>query len=519
MAKFLQITRNNENISGKTFRESESILATHLSDVSFELLSTIIILSQGMPNKLSAFTPSGRKELLEKLTKSDFMIEDTKNRVATRQTFLNTLKVDLEKQLLLRTQSLTQLQGTLDTLNFQLKNWKTPDYTTELTASLQKQKDLATKIEVLTTKIALCEKQVEELNKTYIKLTSEQTAEYTCLNEEYTKATTTDTGAKLELEYKIKNLSTEITKLKAITDICPTCGQKLKNVQKPDTTEKEAELKQLQEDLEKKTKELFTKNGKYTEYKSKLEAKFTANMAAVTEKLAIEKQSLAQFKQLHTTYLAQKAIEETAYAKLQYDQQNIEAKLMELHNSIDKTTKEITKVTKEKLATTTKLTDIETHIEVVKKIETLTKRDFRGYLLSNIIKYIDKKAKDYCELVFKNRDLTITLNGNNLDILYGNKLFDNLSGGEKQKCDLIIQFAIRDLLQKYLNINSNILVLDEVTDFLDKASCRAIIDLITKELKEVESVFIISHHIEELELPIDTELHVLKNSEGVSAIV
>ena len=110
------------------------------------------------------------------------------------------------------------------------------------------------------------------------------------------------------------------------------------------------------------------------------------------------------------------------------------------------------------------------------------------------------------------------LDGNALDISYCNKLIDCLSGGEKQRVDLILQLAIRDLLTSYFNFNSNILVLDEITDFLDAKACGAIMNLLSTVLKNVESVFIISHHSDELAIPIDTEIKVIKNSDGISEI-
>ena len=48
-----------------------------------------MILGQGMPNKFTNNTPSGRKELLEKLSKSDFMIEDIKNKLSARKNELS----------------------------------------------------------------------------------------------------------------------------------------------------------------------------------------------------------------------------------------------------------------------------------------------------------------------------------------------------------------------------------------------------------------------------------------------
>ena len=75
------------------------------------------------------------------------------------------------------------------------------------------------------------------------------------------------------------------------------------------------------------------------------------------------------------------------------------------------------------------------------------------------------------------------------------------------------------MLQVYLNTTSNILVLDEVTDFLDKQSCEAIMQLFENELADVESVFIVSHHADTLPIATETELHIVKNENGISEIV
>jgi DNA repair exonuclease SbcCD ATPase subunit len=162
--------------------------------------------------------------------------------------------------------------------------------------------------------------------------------------------------------------------------------------------------------------------------------------------------------------------------------------------------------------------DFDQHLAVIKKMDQLTKRDFRGYLLTNIISYLDQKSKKYCETVFGTTELSLEINGNALDITYCSKAFDSLSGGEKQRVDLILQLAIRDLLNSYLNLSANILVLDEITDFLDKKSCQAVMQLLEKELNTVESVFIISHHVESLEIPVDSTVHVVKNENGISEL-
>lgn len=54
-----------------------------------QLLGSVIILGQGLPQRFTNNTPSGRKEILEKLSKSDFMIQDIKDKLADRKGQLN----------------------------------------------------------------------------------------------------------------------------------------------------------------------------------------------------------------------------------------------------------------------------------------------------------------------------------------------------------------------------------------------------------------------------------------------
>ena len=94
-----------------------------------------------------------------------------------------------------------------------------------------------------------------------------------------------------------------------------------------------------------------------------------------------------------------------------------------------------------------------------------------------------------------------------------------LQGGEKQRVDIILQFAIRDLLQNYMNYSSNIIVLDEIFDALDAKSTQRILELISTRLKDIASVFVISHHPNELQLSYDTEIRIVKNESGISEVV
>ena len=71
----LKIYMNGDDISGKGIRESSKHLAEYLPDLTSTLLGSIIILGQGLPSKFTEGQACNRKEKLEKLTKSDFMVQ------------------------------------------------------------------------------------------------------------------------------------------------------------------------------------------------------------------------------------------------------------------------------------------------------------------------------------------------------------------------------------------------------------------------------------------------------------
>ena len=162
--------------------------------------------------------------------------------------------------------------------------------------------------------------------------------------------------------------------------------------------------------------------------------------------------------------------------------------------------------------------DLQQHLDVIKKMDTLVKRDFRGYLLQNVIDYIDMKCKEYSQIVFETDKLDFKLDGNNIAITYDDKPMENLSGGEQQRVDIILQLSIRDMMSKYLNFSSNILVLDEIFDNLDAKATGKILDLIST-IDDVNSLFIISHHADELDIAYDNELTVYKNEYGISEVL
>ena len=514
----LKIYKNDIDVSGKGLRESEKKFQEMLPELTKDLIASTIIIGQSMPNKFSSFSPSGRKDLLEKLTKSDFMIEDLKNRIAIRLQVLNDKVREYEDSLLANRTQLNSHVTNLERLKQTLAEQQRPDFDNMLFISSSKVSQLETEKNKYETSIKMFETELDALNKKLVEVTNEKASVSSEELSVYTATYTQRTTEKTRLEFDIKALKKEIDKIKSIVDTCPTCGQHIPNIQKPDASSLEAKLVPYQEALEKINQDILSCNNQHKEYLIQIDTAYKGEIDSLTDKISVAKAKLQSAKTSLQSCISSLEFEKTNYNKLIYDKQNWDNFINNKQTEVKNIEAEVARLTNVLAITSLAKEDYDKRVAIIKKMDQLTKRDFRGYLLTNIINYIDNKAKDYCATVFGTRDLAIEINGNALDITYCSKAFDGLSGGEKQRVDLILQLAIRDLLTSYLGLSANIIVLDEITDFLDKKSCQAVMTLLEKELHTIESVFIISHHAEELELPVDSEIRVIKNEFGISEL-
>ena len=514
----LKIFKNDIDLSGKGIRESDKKLQELLPDLNKDLIASTIIIGQGMPNKFSSFSPSGRKELLEKLTKSDFMIEDLKARISARQQELSSKVRELEDSLLANNTQLNLHTSNLNTLKESLAQQVRPDFNGLIEEYNRQLLDLQQQIQRYETEITANEQRLEIVNAKLLQI-SEEKAEVSAKElVAYTKSRQSLTEEKTQLNFNISGIQKEINKLKAITDICPTCGQKLPNVYKPSTEQQEQQLETNKQALIKVLSELEQCDLKHAAYLQQIDSAFADELSALTSEVTTLKNATNKAKIDYNKNRIALDNVKSLQSKVIYDQQNWDKRIANQEANKANLEAEIVRLNNLISIINTAKVDYVNRLSIVKKMDTLIRRDFRGYLLTNIISYINTRAKQFCNIVFGTKELTLSLNGNALDITYCGKMFDSLSGGEKQRVDLILQLAIRDVLASYLDLSANILVLDEITDFLDKKSCKAVMQLLEQELRTVESVFIVSHHAEELELPIDSELKVIKNEFGISEL-
>ncbi len=510
---------NGEDKSGKGIKDTNEIVSQYLPDLTTQLIGSIIILGQGLPFRFSDNSPSGRKDILEKLSKSDFMIEDIKCKLNNRKISLNNKLREVEDNLLTKTTELNLLNNQILSITKSIENLPsadvvrlklesiTPSIDTLSAAEMQYQNEL-TNIEQQMNGINV---DIDNVNSN---ITESRNNIYNEFNPQIDNLNSNINNILVQLNYT----KSEIARLESVTDICPTCHQKLPDVVKPDTTQQREELELLNATLDSYQAKL---NSLKTQLKDELNYIEESNKQTV-ESLKSQRSNLSNAQAQIKSKLYATTKEKNSYnieiTKLQSQLDNLESKRIELNQQLNSTHQNIDKLNQEILYINDEQEQLNSHIAIVNKMFSIATREFRGQLLTNVIKFIDMKAKEYTKQVFGTDDISFTLDGNMISISYNGKQLESLSGGERQKIDLIIQFALRDMMCQYLNFNSNILFIDECFDGLDALGCQKIIDLITEKLSDVESIFIITHHVSELDIPYDSEIVIVKNPDGVSYI-
>ena len=515
----LKIIKNGEDISGKGIKESSIILAQHLPELTTKLLASVILLGQGLPNSFTKNSPSGRKETLEQLTGSDFMIELVREKVNNRLNTLNNLKRDFEDAILKINSKNDYALEQKTKVEEKLNNCLSINFDEEIAKLTLDLSTITTNNNELENQNSKLDARIEELTNELLCLSQNKQNDITKINEEYSSKIEIARNNYFESKNSLDALKSEYTKLSNIKDICPTCNQKIPNVFKPDTTSLQLEIARKEQVLSNDTTTLNNMSTELNEKINKIKADYNSKEVSLNSELSKDKQeklNLTSKININKNNISNLQLNIT---KLNSDKSNNENNILELKQQLVDLNKDIETYATNLLYNNTELEKLQQHIDIVNKMSTLVKRDFRGYLLTNIIKYVESKSKEYCKYIFNSDDLKIELNGNDIDILFSNKDFESLSGGEKQKVDVVIQFAIRDMMSKYLDFKSNILFLDEITDNLDSLGCTGLFNLISNTLIDLESIFIISHHESELTLPIDTEIVVEKNNLGISRVM
>lgn len=511
----LLITVNGNDISAKGIRDSEKVFAQTFPELTSDLIGSVIILGQGLPNRFTGNTPSGRKQVLEQLTNSDFMIESLKYRILSREQ-------ELKSEYTNKSLEASNLSGQIQVINSQINDLNLKKMNSNKDSLIvvfnSKKAELDNLSNSINSTLNIISDSKSQLSDIYSKISDKKEAISSL--QSYKSIDVQNVEKKynpsvIEVNSEISSLTAYISKAESIKDICPTCGQKLVGVEKIDCSNEKHKLVLAKEN---KTRINTEKQNEISEVNSKYESKILEETRELNNYKTAYNDLDVGIKRLENQLLIDQNKEKQLKSEVESIDLQIKAiDLVDYDSQIESLKNKLSELNDSLMYNNKELEDIASHQIVIQKFQTFIKRDFRGYLLEQYISFLNYTAKKYCSSLFNSSDISIYLDGNNLSIDYSNKEYESLSGGEKQKVDILIQLSIREMLRSSLNFSSNILVLDEITDNLDAEGCQKLIDFISTSLYDVDSIYLISHR-KDLDIPYDYVLNVVKNESGISEL-
>lgn len=539
--------KNDIDISARNKTDTNKLIL-QLIGINKNIFLDSIVLSQGASTNLATLSPTARKERLEILTNTDYTINKFKDE-------LKQIQIEYEARCTKAQLELTKLSGTVESLN------KQRDGIQSSIDNIDKQiarRNALGNLDEIENFIKEAQNKISEMQTNLDNKEAEIINQETKI-EEFRKLGEDDLNAKTELNNKInsklnecndvqndmdnlnfksrqcdkeiKRLNIEISEIKN-SDTCPTCGRKYENINEEHIQNKIAELenniKQEQEKIDENNKqseelnsllevkisegkslraEMEELDGRIDKFKQNLEDLISVKQQLNTEKSQISSSIKALQHQINDNIAKKDQIlkfevgnKDEYLAMLQ----GIDAQLIDIAKS-QETYREEYNMNDE-------------YINVIKHSIQLVTKEFRTYLLQNSIDYLNKLLLEYSRELFSNDKDIIVISSDDakLDIKLGDATYESLSGGEKTRVNIALLLAQKSLASVIGNISCNMIILDEILGYCDSQAESNVIDLISRELESLESIYMVSH--KEIPIGYDTQLIIVKDKSGLSRV-
>lgn len=460
--------------------------------IPFELLHSTILITHDIKSAFSELSPQQRVQTLESIR--DYSIWDKVRDTANSDikaynkeiNELNLKKSNCDGQLTANTTWLNENTVKLTKLVEESNITKLTAIDTELT----------NKINTLTTEIESLNKQLETEKTNVISVDDEAQKNLDAIVEK-ANATKLDIQ-KIEFSLTTAKNTLETVEKWFINDKCPTCGKPFSRTDESiaEMNAKKAEvLKEI--DSLNNTKLLKEKsladlrdewkvlNKSIQEQKDKAKA----SAAVVTQIESQLKNKTSELNGLNIQLLNNKNNinkYESDKAALVANQEKYESEIKKLNTEIETYTKEIQLLDNKK-----QLSDY-----FYKLLG--SKGELRPYLLNKDIQYLNACMQKYINRFFKNTTVNLQLSGASIEIQIESdgikKSISGLSGGEKKRLNLSIQFALYDLLESTSQVSFNTLWLDEIESQLDAQGIQQLIEIIEDRAENIENVMWITNN-------------------------
>ena len=537
--------RNDEDISARNKSDTNKLIISILG-INKAIFLDSIFLSQNAVTNLPSLSPTARKERLEILTNTDNAINNFKTFLKEKQTMYESKHVDCQLEINKingKEESLQQqkdkLQAQINDIKIQIEERNKLGNIEDLDKQIQ---EYNVKINTINNQIPELDNQIEMISKSINELKNEQKVyEEKRVNKDQEVQNQRDKCNDLQKEITrveniisynnmdIDRINKEIEEIKN-SDTCPTCGRKYDNVN-------EEHIQKVIEDKNKEIKEFEDKNIENNNYIKDLQLE-------LDKEIEVGKNLKKEFENLNSLYNdkneqvseQQTNLINTNNQKTQLlnSIQNIQVQIDAINKQKDNILKieipnskqyedmvqdidiQLNNLNKLKEDKNNELNELDNYINAIKHCIQLVTKDFRTFLLKNSLSYLNKILKDYSSQLFSNESdlIYISENDNKLDIMLGNATYESLSGGEKTRVNIALLLAQKSLANMIGNISCNIIILDEILGYCDALAENNVINLITKELESLETIYMISH--KEIPIGYDAELIVEKNANGLT---
>lgn len=493
---YLTIIKDGVDCSGATTSKSQKII-DGLLPLDFEDLTTCIILSQDMPGKLSSQSPSGRKSTLESIANYADKVESLKG---TLNNHVKSLEKDRDKvedfiqkydRLIIKDQATQeQIKKNIITLKNDADNYiaSLDNYTKESLEYSKKSKEYGDKVSNLEDKIIPSSTIELEVSNTK-HLVTDIESKSNVIHRENKK-----------LEREINTLKEEGNKLGGNT--CPTCGQCIDDLT---VLEKLKETNRLKiEKSEREIEENLEKVNNLENELAELEVNLN-NQLADLNKIENEnskiKSELQQTKNmLFSLVNPSKPIEVDWNVRITA----LEKELSELDKNINTNNQKVEQVKGY-------IEGYEERLTIAKKIvQDVSRGTFRTFLLNKAMGMFNSILNSISLAMMQDSRVYLELDGNNVDIKYKNKRYEQMSGGERKRIDIAIELTKRKYKQLITGVEFDTLVMDEVTDSLDVRGINAIFDAV--EVSGACNKFIIISHRADACVDYDRQVTVIKEN-------
>lgn len=469
----VKVLHGDADISCRNKTDTDKLIKETILPFSQDIFLSTIFLSQGFSGRLSSLAPSARKERLEILANIEERVNQFKTEISDKKTELSNENNTLSSKVSYLSGQLdiyTREKDSIESLKEQAV--EVPDIPVD---------ELRSQMEDLKARIEEKRKESSEVDSKLVRVSSEQRE------------------SKLEANRLTLELREVKKKIKSIqeTSTCPTCHQPITSEHAFIEQELRSNSISLQEGIDSAIEKVNVLEGQIGALQEE-SANLKTTYEGLTKTYSDCQTSISEYE----TAKSKNATLESKLARLNEWTKNIldtNSQLQELKDQQDY---------------------LEVRLGTADHILRLITKEFRTYLLSGIIEYMNGKLVGYSKYLFGNADseiIKVDSDNTKLNIYLGDVSYESLSGGEKKKVDLALVLVQRDLALNISGFQCNLLVMDEILENMDETSSNASLILLNDVSEEIESMYLISHN--NYSLPIDNVITVIKGKDKISNIL